>query len=97
MEENPVLKLDNIINSHRVTQVRAPRELSDTGLTACRLGADRDLLDFPFLYHLPLPTSPLSGDCAARHAALLNCSGSAAAVGPRSPTDPFAMAVQGRR
>jgi hypothetical protein len=42
-----------------VTQVRDGS--SDTGLTACRIiGADRDLLDFPFLYPFTFANPPRS-------------------------------------
>lgn len=68
----------------------------ETGLTARRIiGADREPTTsrFPSI-HLDPNISPLFGDCAARYAALFNCTGSAAAVDPCSPTDPVAMAVQ---
>lgn len=54
-------------------------------------------IDSPFSNPSTLLTpSPLFGDCAARHAAYLNCFESAAAVGPCSPTHPIAMVVSSR-
>lgn len=70
--------------------------VEETRLTACRIiGADRERTSTSrFPIHLPFSNpSPLFGDCAASHAALLICTESAAAVVSCSPTNPVAMAI----